>query len=214
MGAEQAAREQMQAEGEEETEGAGGEDFLFTQLYGNLPSWSQEEGEDGQEVAEEGRGEEEGGHGSESVREAEAFRAEEEVMEPRPQIVAVVPGGQNLPVDEEVAQKSLEVESMEVLLSQEEVVPGLFPGPGQGPATSLKILDELWFEISRHTGRIHLHAEPDGKAPLGLSVCGPDLWELAAEVGVGVQTTVSFGVQVIGKEHRSRFTRRIVHRLL
>jgi hypothetical protein len=38
----------------------------------------------------------------------------------------------------------------------------------------------LWFELSPHTGRLHLHGADDGSSPLGLSV------HLAAVVGRGV----------------------------
>lgn len=28
---------------------------------------------------------------------------------------------------------------------------------------------QVWFETSQHTGRVHLHLQPDGSDPLGLS---------------------------------------------
>lgn len=29
---------------------------------------------------------------------------------------------------------------------------------------------QVWFEVSQHTGRVHLHLQPDGTRPLGLSI--------------------------------------------
>ena len=29
---------------------------------------------------------------------------------------------------------------------------------------------DVWFEVSPNTGRVHLHAAPDGRSPLGLSL--------------------------------------------
>ncbi len=30
--------------------------------------------------------------------------------------------------------------------------------------------EDVWFEVSPNTARVHLHAAPDGRSPLGLSV--------------------------------------------
>jgi hypothetical protein len=45
-----------------------------------------------------------------------------------------------------------------------------------------ELIDELWFEISRHTGRIHLHRAADGSQPLNVQVESADHAQLAADV--------------------------------
>ena len=42
-------------------------------------------------------------------------------------------------------------------------------------------LHEIWFELSRHTGRLHLHASADGSQPLGIRVDPYDYWDMAGE---------------------------------
>ena len=42
--------------------------------------------------------------------------------------------------------------------------------------------DDLWFELSANTGRLHLHARADGAEPLGQSVAPNDLRRAAAAV--------------------------------
>ena len=43
---------------------------------------------------------------------------------------------------------------------------------GSAPSNDLNVDADLdiWFEVSPNTGRVHLHAAPDGRSPLGLSL--------------------------------------------
>jgi len=73
---------------------------------------------------------------------------------------------QNQEEQEQQQQQQQEEEDEKLLESDEK----LLESDNEGETPKITILRNLWFEVSKHTGWVHLHESQDGSKPLGVHV--------------------------------------------